>query len=41
MFGCADIIAVCGLMQYWLPDVNVVAWIIMTLVIVTLLNGEW
>jgi hypothetical protein len=25
-------------MQYWLPDVNVVAWIIMTLVIITVLN---
>lgn len=38
MFGCADIIAVCGLMEYWLPNVNVVAWIIMTLAIVTVLN---
>ncbi|BEI91173.1 uncharacterized protein CcaverHIS019_0312430 [Cutaneotrichosporon cavernicola] len=38
MFGCADIIAVCGLMEYWLPDVNVAAWIVMTLAIVTVLN---
>lgn len=40
MFGCADIIAVCGLMQYWLPDVNIIAWIVMTLVVVTALNGK-
>lgn len=40
MYCCADIIAVGGLMDYWLPHVNVVVWITMSLVIITLLNGE-